>query len=150
MDIKFNKKVKKEGISVLSLFDGMSCGMLAFLGLDIKVNNYYAYEIDKYAIQTTQHNFPNVEELGDVFKADFSKYKDIDFLVGGSPCTYWSIAQKNDNREVEASGIGWIYFLNMLEHYEKLNRKHFYMKIINQCQKQSMKVSLKHLDLNLL
>ena len=80
-----NKKVGG-GISVLSLFDGMSCGMLAFLGLDIKVDNYYAYEIDKYAIQTTQHNFPNVEELGDVFEADFTKYKDIDFLVGGSPC----------------------------------------------------------------
>lgn len=119
-----NKKVGG-GISVLSLFDGMSCGMLAFLGLDIKVDNYYAYEIDKYAIQTTQHNFPNVEELGDVFEADFTKYKDIDFLVGGSPCTYWSIAQKNDNREVEASGLGWDLFSQYVRAIREVKPKAF-------------------------
>jgi DNA (cytosine-5)-methyltransferase 3A len=99
--------------------------MLAFPGLNIKVDNYYAYEIDKYAIQTTQHNFPNVKELGDVFEADFSKYKDIDFLVGGSPCTYWSIAQKNDSREVKASGIGWGLFSQYVRALREVKPKAF-------------------------
>jgi DNA (cytosine-5)-methyltransferase 3A len=118
-----NKKVGG-GISVLSLFDGMSCGMLAFLGLNIKVDNYYAYEIDKYAIQTTQHNFPNLKELGDVFEADFSKYENIDYLIGGSPCTYWSIAQKN-NRETEASGMGWELFSQYVRAIKEAKPKFF-------------------------
>ena len=96
-------------MKIVSLFDGMACGMLAMLGVNVNVDEYYAYEIDKYAIQTATHNFPNIIERGDVFKADFAQYKDVDFVVGGSPCTYWSIAQKN-NRETEASGLGWELF----------------------------------------
>ena len=57
-----------EGITVLSLFDGMSCGQLALQKLGIKVKQYYAAEIDKHAIQVTQHNFPNTIQLGDVTK----------------------------------------------------------------------------------
>ena len=96
-------------MKIVSLFDGMACGMLAMLGANVDVDEYYAYEIDKYAVQTATHNFPNIIECGDVFKADFTQYKDVDFIVGGSPCTYWSIAQKN-NRETEASGLGWELF----------------------------------------
>jgi DNA (cytosine-5)-methyltransferase 3A len=96
-------------MKIVSLFDGMACGMLAMLRAGVEVDEYYAYEIDKYAIQTATHNFPNIIECGDVFKADFTQYKDVDFVVGGSPCTYWSIAQKN-NRETEASGLGWELF----------------------------------------
>lgn len=96
-------------MKVLSLFDGMSCGMLALQKAGISVESYDAYEIDKYAIQTATHNFPLISEHGDVFQADFTQYKGIDLIVGGSPCTYWSIAQKN-NRETEASGIGWELF----------------------------------------
>ena len=73
-------------INVLSLFDGLACGMLAFQKAGIPVDNYYAYEIDKYAIQTATHNFPQIQECGDVFNADFTKYSDIDYLIGGSPC----------------------------------------------------------------
>ena len=51
----------------------MACGMLAFQKVGIQVNNYYAYEIDKYAIQTATHNLPQIQELGDVFNADFTK-----------------------------------------------------------------------------
>lgn len=96
-------------MKVLSLFDGMSCGMLALQKAEIPVESYDAYEIDKYAIQAATHNFPQIIEHGDVFQADFTQYKDVDLIVGGSPCTYWSIAQKN-NRETEASGIGWELF----------------------------------------
>ena len=93
-------------MKVLSLFDGMACGMIAMQNAGITVDRYVAYEIDKYAIQTAAHNFPMIEECGDVFNADFTQYEGFDFLIGGSPCTYWSIAQKN-NRETEASGMGW-------------------------------------------
>ena len=87
----------------------MACGMLAFQRAGIKVDRYVAFEIDKYAVQTSSHNFPMIEHRGDVFQADFTEFLGFDFLVGGSPCTYWSIAQKN-NRETEASGIGWELF----------------------------------------
>ena len=96
-------------MKVLSLFDGMACGMLAMQSAGIKVDRYVAFEIDKYAVQTSSHNFPMIEHRGDVFQADFTEFRGFDFLVGGSPCTYWSIAQKN-NRETEASGMGWELF----------------------------------------
>lgn len=87
--------VQKTRVRVLSLFDGMACGMLAFMKIDgCVIDEYIAYEIDKYAIQTATHNFPDIKECGNVFDADFTQYKDIDYLIGGSPCTYWSIAQK--------------------------------------------------------
>ena len=96
-------------MKVLSLFDGMACGMLAMQSAGIKVDRYVAFEIDKYVVQTSQHNFPMIEHRGDVFQADFTEFSGFDFLVGGSPCTYWSIAQKN-NRETEASGMGMELF----------------------------------------
>lgn len=97
------------GVKVLSLFDGMACGMLAMVQAEVEVERYVAYEIDKYAIQTSSHNFSMIEHRGDVFEADFTEFEGFDFLIGGSPCTYWSIAQKN-NRETEASGMGWELF----------------------------------------
>lgn len=96
-------------MKVLSLFDGMACGMLAFGAAGIQVDRYVAFEIDPYAVKTSSHNFPMIGHRGDVFKADFTEFSGFDYLVGGSPCTYWSIAQKN-NRETEASGMGWELF----------------------------------------
>ena len=72
--------------NVLSLFDGMSCGMLAMQKAGVDVENYYAYEIDKQAIKTSQHNFPQIEQCGDVYNADFTKHQDCEWLIGGSPC----------------------------------------------------------------
>lgn len=111
-------------MKIVSLFDGMACGMLAMLGANVNVDEYYAYEIDKYAVQTATHNFPNIIECGDVFKADFTQYKDIDFIVGGSPCTYWSIAQKN-NRETEASGLGWELFSQYVRALNEIKPRFF-------------------------
>lgn len=112
------------GVKVLSLFDGMACGMLAMQKAGIDVEEYTAYEIDKYAIQTATHNFPMIKEYGDVFKADFTQYEDIDYIVGGSPCTYWSIAQKN-NRETEASGLGWELFSQYVRAVREVKPKFF-------------------------
>ena len=96
-------------MKILSLFDGMACGALAMQAAGIEIDKYIAYEVDKYAIQTAQHNFPFIEERGDVFKADFKEYAGFDYLIGGSPCTYWSIA-RTKNRETVASGMGWELF----------------------------------------
>ena len=96
-------------MKIISTFDGMACGYLAFQKAGIPVDQYVAFEIEKYAVKTSTHNFPMIEHKGDVFAADFTEYKGFDFLIGGSPCTYWSIA-KTTNRETVASGMGWELF----------------------------------------
>lgn len=82
------------GIKVLSLFDGMSCTQLALQQCGIEVDTYYASEIDKYAIQVTQENFPNTVQIGDVCNVDPKDYKDIDLITCGSPCQGFSFAGK--------------------------------------------------------
>lgn len=74
------------GIRVLSLFDGMGCSRIALEELGIKVDRYYAAEIDKNAIAMETLNFPDTVCLGDVTKVDARKLGHIDFLMGGSPC----------------------------------------------------------------
>lgn len=96
-------------MNVLSLFDGISCGMVALERSGIAVESYYAYEIDKYAISVSQKNYPKVVQCGDVTTADFTKHKGFDLLIGGSPCTYWSVAK--NNREVTPDGIGGQLFM---------------------------------------
>ncbi len=73
-------------MNVLSLFDGISCGMVALERAGIKVDKYYAYEIDKYAINISKKNYPSIIHCGDVTTADFTQYKGFDLLIGGSPC----------------------------------------------------------------
>ena len=111
-------------MKVLSLFDGMACGALALLAAGIDIESYDAFEIDKYAIQTAAHNFPFIKHHGDVFKADFTEFKGVDLVCGGSPCTYWSIAQKN-NRETEASGMGWELFQQYVRAVKEAEPKYF-------------------------
>lgn len=96
------------GVKVLSLFDGMACGMLAMQKAGVDVEEYTAYEIDKYAIQTATHNFPMIKECGDVFAADFTQYKDIDYIVGGSPCVPAGSKIKTDKgyKNIEDMEIG--------------------------------------------
>lgn len=80
------------GIRVLSLFDGMGCGRIALEELGIKVDTYFASEVDKNAIAMETLNFPDTVCLGDVTKVDVRKLGHIDLLVGGSPCTDLSMA----------------------------------------------------------
>ena len=112
------------GVKILSLYDGMACGMIAMLLAGVPVESYDAYEIDKYAIKVATHNFPNIKEHGDVFEADFTQYEGVDFLVGGSPCTYWSIAQTK-NRETVASGMGWEMFSQYVRALKESKPKYF-------------------------
>lgn len=82
-------------MKVLSLFDGISCGYAALERAGISVEEYAAFEIDKYAAATSAKNYPDIIRLGNVFNGDFKVFKGYDLLIGGSPCTYWSIARKN-------------------------------------------------------
>jgi DNA-cytosine methyltransferase len=81
-------------MNVLSLFDGMSCGRIALERLGIQVDNYYASEIDKYAIQVSQANYPDIIQVGDVTELDTSTLPKIDLIMGGSPCQGFSFAGK--------------------------------------------------------
>jgi len=84
-------------MNVLSLFDGISCGQIALERVGIKVENYFASEIDKYAIQVTKHNYPDTKHIGDVTDVKGADLPKIDLLVGGSPCQGFSFAGKQLN-----------------------------------------------------
>ena len=81
-------------MNVLSLFDGMSCGRLALDRLGIPVTNYYASEIDKYAIQVSEANYPDIIRLGDVCGVKAKDLPKIDLILAGSPCQGFSFAGK--------------------------------------------------------
>ena len=89
-------------MNVLSLFDGCSSGQLALERAGVDVDNYFASEIDKYAITVTQANFPDTFQWGDVTKIKVPTKGSIDLLMGGSPCQGFSFAghqlQFNDPR----------------------------------------------------
>ena len=85
-------KIDLELDNVLSLFDGMSCGQLALDTLGIKVNNYFASEIDPYAMQIAKKNYPNTKHIGSVVDVKGSDLPRIDLLIGGSPCQSFSNA----------------------------------------------------------
>ena len=96
---------------VLSLFDGISAGQLALQRAGIDVDTYYASEIDKYAIQVTNKNFPNTIQLGDITKwrewnIDWSS---IDLVIGGSPCQGFSFAGKQLNFEDPRSKLFFVF-----------------------------------------
>lgn len=110
-------------MKVLSLFNGISCGRLALERAGIPVERYVSYEIDKYANKIAQKNYPGDEYNGDVFEGDFTKYKGFDLLIGGSPCTYWSIAKKD--RETTSDGIGFQLFSQYVRALRESSCKYF-------------------------
>ena len=78
-----------KGLRVLSLFDGISCGMVALERAGIPVEKYYASEIDTYAMKVSQKNYPQIIQLGDIEDINRETIKElgyIDLIIGGSPC----------------------------------------------------------------
>jgi DNA (cytosine-5)-methyltransferase 3A len=94
---------------VLSLFDGISCARVALDRAGIKVNKYYASEVDKNAIKVSQKNYSDIVQLGDVREIT-TLPEPIDLLIGGSPCQDLSIAKKDrKGLEGDRSGLFWEY-----------------------------------------
>ena len=110
-------------MKVLSLFDGISCGRLALERVNLPAERYDAFEIDKYAIAISKNNFPDIVQRGNVLDGDFKKFKGYDLLLGGSPCTYWSVAKKN--RETSADGEGFRLFREYLRALEESECRYF-------------------------
>lgn len=103
-----------EGINVLSLFDGISCGQVALNRAGIKLNNYFASEIDKHAIKVTQSNYPNTIQIGDVTKVKGADLPKIDLCIGGSPCQGFSFSGKQLNFDDPRSKL-FFEFVRLIE-----------------------------------
>ncbi|MDE5771812.1 MAG: DNA cytosine methyltransferase [Ruminococcus sp.] len=110
-------------MKVLSLFDGISCGRLALERAGLSVEKYDAFETDKYAVSISKNNFPDIIQHGDVFNGDFTQFKGYDLLIGGSPCTYWSLAKKG--REINPDGEGFRLFMQYVRALEESYCKYF-------------------------
>ena len=109
-------------MNVLSLFDGMSCGRIALDLSNIKVNWYGASEVDKYATQVSEKNYPDIERLGDVTLWDFWNidWKSIDLVIAGSPCQGFSFAGKQLAFDDYRSKL-FFTFVDILNHIRSKN-----------------------------
>jgi DNA-cytosine methyltransferase len=129
-------------MNVLSLFDGMSCGQIALNKLGIDYDKYFACEIDKYAMQVTQHNFPDTVQLGDVqfvTKETFGNHK-IDLVVGGSPCQGFSFAGKMLNFDDPRSKL----FFEYVRLVKELKPKYFLLENVKM-KKESQDIISKYM-----
>jgi DNA (cytosine-5)-methyltransferase 3A len=111
-------------MNVLSLFDGMSCGQIALSELGVKYNKYYASEIDVHAIKVAKTNYPETIQLGDVTKLNSKELPKIDLLIGGSPCTGFSMAGKRLNFEDPRSRL----FFEYIRLLKELKPKYFLLE----------------------
>jgi DNA (cytosine-5)-methyltransferase 3A len=127
-------------LNVLSLFDGMSCGQQALERVGIKVDKYFASEIDKHAIKVTMANYPNTIQLGSVVDVKGSDLPKIDLLIGGSPCQSFSFAGKRKGMSTKCETE-----ILTLEHYLQLKAEGYefegqsylfweYMRLLNECK----------------
>ena len=117
-------------MKILSLFDGISCGLVALKRNQISAE-YYASEIDKYAIQVSKKNHPEIVHLGSVVGL---VPPEIDLLIGGSPCQDLSIAKKDrKGLEGERSGLFWEY----VRIWKESNPKYFILENVNSMSKES-------------
>jgi len=133
-------------MKVLSLFDGISIAQQALKELNIPVEKYYASEIDKYAIKITQKNFPNTIQLGDVRNISINNNhfidKDIDLLIGGSPCQDLSIAKKG--REGLAGSRSGLFF-EYARILKEFKPKYFVLENVNSMPKEAKEIITKEL-----
>ena len=109
-------------MKVLSLFDGISCGMVALERAGIPVEKYVAYEIEANAIKISKKNYPQIEHCGDVTTADFTQYKGFDLLIGGSPCQSLSIVQSKTRQNLDGKSK---LFFEFVRAFEEMKAKYF-------------------------
>ena len=115
-------------MNVLSLFDGMSCGRIALERLGIQVDNYYASEIDKYAIKIAQKNYPDTKQIGDVldWRSWDIDWSSIDLVSGGFPCQSWSLAGKQLGDKDERGKMFWV-MLDIMKKVIENNPNAYYL-----------------------
>ena len=111
-------------MNILSLFNGISCGMLALEKVGIKVDKYYSSETDKYANTVTDYHYPNTIQLGDVNNFDSWDLPQIDLLIGGSPCQGFSFAGKQLNFDDPRSKL----FFKFVDCLRKFKPKYFLLE----------------------
>ena len=109
-------------MNVVSLFNGMNTGRQALENVGIKVDKYYSSEIKPYAIELTQHHFPDTIQVGDVtkWKEWDIDWKSIDLILSGSPCQDLSAAGKRAGINGSRSSLFFV-FVEILEHIKTLN-----------------------------
>jgi DNA (cytosine-5)-methyltransferase 3A len=109
-------------MNVISLFNGMNTGRQALENVGIKVNKYYSSEIKPYAIELTQHHFPDTIQVGDVTKwREWNiDWQSIDLILSGSPCQDLSAAGKRAGINGKKSSL-FFTFVEILEHVKALN-----------------------------
>jgi len=122
------------GIRVLSLFDGVSCGMVALERAGIKVDKYYASEVDKYAIQVSEKNYPDIIRLGDVKTCEIPK--DIDIMFAGFPCQSFSIAGKRKGFDDDRGNL----FFDMMRIFKEVKPKYFLFENVASMKKSDKKI----------
>jgi len=127
-------------MNVLSCFDGMSCGQLALHKAGVKVDNYFASEIDKHAIKVTQANFPSTKQLGDIQKVTKAQTGQIDLLIGGSPCQGFSFAGKQLNFDDPRSKL----FFEFVRLKEELKPSYFLLENVRM-KKESQDIISKYM-----
>ena len=116
------EKRDERRMKVLSLFDGISCGMVALERAGIPVERYVAYEIEANAIKISKKNYPQIEHCGDVTTADFTQYKGFDLLIGGSPCQSLSIVQSKTRQNLDGKSK---LFFEFVRAFEEMKAKYF-------------------------
>ncbi len=129
-------------MKILSLFDGISIARQAITNCGIHIEKYYASEIDKYAIQIAQKNFPDTIQLGNVVDVKGEDFKDIDLIIGGSPCQDLSIAKKN--RE-GLSGARSGLFYEYVRILKEVKPKYFILENVNSMPKEAKETITKEL-----
>jgi DNA-cytosine methyltransferase len=127
-------------MNVLSLFDGMSGGQIALNRAGIKYDKYFASEIDKYAIEVTQHNYPETIQIGDVLNVKGSDLPKIDLIIGGSPCQGFSFAGKRLNFEDPRSKL----FFEFVRLRDELKPKYFLLENVKM-KKEHEQVITEHM-----
>jgi len=128
-------------MNVLSLFDGMSCGQIALDNLGIKVDKYFASEIDKYAMEIAKKNFPDTIHVGNVeFVTKSMLNNKIDLIIGGSPCQGFSRAGKGLNFEDPRSKL----FFEFVRLIKECKPKYFMLENVKM-NKESRDIISKYL-----
>jgi len=125
------------GLTVLSLFDGMSCGMLALEKAGVKGAKYYASEIDPYAEKISASNYPGIIRLGDITKWKEWDIDTPDIILAGSPCQGFSCAGKGLNFLDPRSAL-FFTFVDILKHYKP---KYFLLENVRMKKKHEQVIS---------